>query len=214
MGVCFTKNKNETMVRVNAANENIKLRQNSKIKLNNTAKKSDSKENIKKEIDTINSTSKNKQNSVIINNIEGKSNFNSENKISKDEKLFNQENIKLDNIPNKEKEISHNIEDKFKRDNKILKVNDSIEKLMNTESDENKRDDKFLFMREINKEPLFNLADFYVNSNYEYSTDIEWSNILKRAKSQNKTLLAGKILNLKERKWNKENIMLSDVLKR
>jgi hypothetical protein len=35
---------------------------------------------------------------------------------------------------------------------------------------------------------------------------------LKRVKYQNKAELAVKILNLKERRWNKENIALSDVL--
>lgn len=50
-------------------------------------------------------------------------------------------------------------------------------------------------------------------SNTEFSTDRDWNNIIKKAKYQSKTLLASKILNLKERKWNKENMLLSDIIK-
>lgn len=58
---------------------------------------------------------------------------------------------------------------------------------------------------------LFIFRDFYVNHNSEYSTDTEWSQILKKAKNQNKSFLVIKLLNLKERRWNKENIIISDV---
>ncbi len=50
-----------------------------------------------------------------------------------------------------------------------------------------------------------------MTSNLEYSTDNDWIQLLKKGKYQNKAMLANKILNLKERKWNKENILLSDV---
>ena len=47
----------------------------------------------------------------------------------------------------------------------------------------------------------------------EFSTEGEWTQLLKRVKYQSKAHLAVKILNLKERRWNKENILLSDVNK-
>jgi hypothetical protein len=50
-----------------------------------------------------------------------------------------------------------------------------------------------------------------VTTNSEYSTETEWTGMLKKAKLQNKTILAIKLLNMKERRWNKENIFLSDV---
>jgi hypothetical protein len=53
--------------------------------------------------------------------------------------------------------------------------------------------------------------EFYVTTNCEYSTESEWTGVLKKAKLQNKTILAIKLLSLKERRWNKENIFLSDV---
>jgi hypothetical protein len=56
------------------------------------------------------------------------------------------------------------------------------------------------------------ISDFYVTSYSEFSTDLDWTQLLKKAKYQNKSQLAVKILNLKERRWNKENILLSDVI--
>lgn len=56
-----------------------------------------------------------------------------------------------------------------------------------------------------------NYRDFCMISNFEYSTENDWNQLIKKAKYHNKSLLAIKLLNLKERKWNKENILLSDV---
>ena len=53
--------------------------------------------------------------------------------------------------------------------------------------------------------------EYYVNNNSEYSTEQEWISLIKKSKFNNRSLLASKILNFKERKWNKENILLSDV---
>jgi hypothetical protein len=53
--------------------------------------------------------------------------------------------------------------------------------------------------------------DFCMTSNLEYSTENDWNQLIKKAKYHNKSLLAIKLLNLNERKWNKENILLSDV---
>jgi hypothetical protein len=50
-----------------------------------------------------------------------------------------------------------------------------------------------------------------VTSNLEYSTDSEWIALLKKSKYQSKVTLSNKLLALKERRWNKENILLSDV---
>ena len=49
--------------------------------------------------------------------------------------------------------------------------------------------------------------EYYVNNNSEYSTEQEWIILIKKSKFNNRSLLASKILNFKERKWNKENIL-------
>jgi hypothetical protein len=50
-----------------------------------------------------------------------------------------------------------------------------------------------------------------VTSSIEYSTESEWTGVIKKLKYQGKVQLANKLLCLKERRWNKENILLSDV---
>ncbi len=47
----------------------------------------------------------------------------------------------------------------------------------------------------------------------DYSNDDMWVKILKKAKLLEKSVLAKKILQLKERNWNKENILISEKIK-
>ena len=58
---------------------------------------------------------------------------------------------------------------------------------------------------------LKNFSDFCMMSNLEYSTENDWSQLIKKSKYHNRSMLAIKLLSLNERKWNKENILLSDV---
>ena len=63
-----------------------------------------------------------------------------------------------------------------------------------------------------NKNNIFYFNEFYITQ--EYSTEKDFINLLKSSTVfKNKYMLSTRIINLNERQWNKENILISDLLK-
>ena len=60
-------------------------------------------------------------------------------------------------------------------------------------------------------EVLYSVSDLVINDYNEYSTEDDWHKVLKMAKTISTNLLASKILALPERRWQKENSLLTDV---
>ena len=196
MGVCFNKKKIEIV----SKNQNSKEREKEKEIMNLNI-------SIKKGEDLRSSRSHKK----------------TEEKVREsEEKDKIEEIVKLEQDPILDRNEEGKKEMREKYNTERTKNNDTLEKLINSNLEEISDEEENIYkLNFIPNEPLFNLVyvnnlinyrDFYVTSNSEYSTDNDWIQILKKAKYQNKLLLAAKIMNIKERKWNKENILLSDVI--
>ena len=73
-------------------------------------------------------------------------------------------------------------------------------------SDDNNLDNK-------DKYGLYYFSEFRFTQNKNYSSEKEFNNLLNSQIFQNKITLANRLLNLQERQWYKESILLSDSLK-
>ena len=63
-----------------------------------------------------------------------------------------------------------------------------------------------------NENNIFYFNEFYISQ--EYSTEKDFITILKSSSVfKNKYMLSSRLINLNERQWNKENILISDLLK-
>lgn len=63
------------------------------------------------------------------------------------------------------------------------------------------------------KLPIYHINEFFIQSTLDFSTEIDYLNILRKNKSFNKTALSLKLIVLKERRWIRELIEISEMLK-
>ena len=59
---------------------------------------------------------------------------------------------------------------------------------------------------------LFYLTEFHITNKFLYTTEDDFNNLIKSKFIQNKEIFVNQILNLNERQWNNENILISNFL--
>ena len=61
---------------------------------------------------------------------------------------------------------------------------------------------------------LFYLTEFHITNKFLYTTEEEFNNLINSEFIQNENVFVNQILNLNERQWNNENILISNFLKK
>jgi hypothetical protein len=90
--------------------------------------------------------------------------------------------------------------DNLNVENKNLLDNDTNLLNMNTERSNN------------SELPIYQISKYFISNTFEFSTENDYTDILKKAKSFSKSVLSLKLLVLKERRWIKELVEISEVI--